>query len=630
MSEKFRNLKLTLVEQTLQSNYTRNQLRHVSIHQFINRVSLLFQKPRVFLLYKKEEGKWFYIFGTYKDVLYQNKFDNLIKNLHNKNIYNPGGNQSDEFRWPDAPLAIGDTRYGIIIASIERRGIDYNDIDFRAVCENEYELLQDLWGEFLNCEYSRDFGVKERLEYLFKNVNRLSKGRIPSVVEEEVLTKKDNDFIEGQIVIVKEIVNEIYKDIYNTPLICNKGKTPPNLFFFLRYYGEASTLNRFKNGVSEEPCNAPYPYSLRMIIPEMQNDHLRETVANIKYQYKNNEFTDDSWNYKYERMQEFDEMFKAPLELETNSRYPNKRFDELFLKNIIEKGTEDDFINILEKPYGKNARSMVDPAIMSGYVQYRPSIFVHSGLERVTKIERKEGFDSPDVKRLISLHYLLSAAAPESNYETLGAITVPLFVNSQTYMAVVHANIVDMTQERSKEEDEKKDGKIEKEKKGWVRNYHFFSDIGRHCARKLRYISKSRYKGQLATVLADAFYTSLTDESIEQGKNVIPYLHIEKITNHYYDLLCRVWSYPKIKIGFSKGSCADTDTDIKLFPTKESGAILSFVVLKNPYYFSGDEEQDGNYDHFLSESEVKTVLQSVIRNEITSLILNVMNRGKTR
>ncbi len=301
-----RDVKLTLVEQAMQSNYTRKNLDRVSIRQFVNRLLLLIQKPRIFLFYKKETSGWRYSFSTHGDVMYKDLFnEQIIKKIHidrnNKKYYSiPKSsiinrkNQLDR-KWPLEPLQIGETGFGMILVTIEtstvkeKRTLIFSspikDESSNNISDSEYLLFKDLWNSFLFCDFSKSFGVEKRIKKRLEQLDLDSINIKTTVKPMPALSLKlddsyDKSFIDHQLNRLANILDASYKGICETPLICHKGKIPPNLFFFVRYYDGTTTVDRFKNGVPGY-TNDPYPYSLRIIIPKTQRVHLLETLRNI-------------------------------------------------------------------------------------------------------------------------------------------------------------------------------------------------------------------------------------------------------------------------------------------------------------------------------------------------------------
>ncbi len=556
-------IKVTLIEQAFQSVYTRKKLKKVSLRQFVNRLLLLTHKPRIFLFYKKTDKGWKFSFSTHGDYLYLENYEKQItKRLHDNDLYMPGEKLDTlkngvKIKWPKAPYEIGKTGFGIIIVAIEKgdsvldSGRIVNFTSPIKICgdnniNTEYPLLENLWKNFLRTEYSKTLGVEKRIQMRLdqidknpqkeKNIINIKPPNEPFKSNSEYQIKElgsDAEFVNCQLELLEGILNKAYRDVCETPLVCNKGKTPPNLFFFVRYYGE--TCKRFENGL-ESQKNDPYPYSLKICLPKKQKKHVKKTFESIAKKSKanwNKSKTEGDWDYSYQDniLKEYKDIFGKPKP-EKNSCYPDDELDALFWYEVQENTNGiDNIIKYLQKPFGSDARSFVDPAMVTGYIHYRSGVFSENGKERVSKGEWEKGFGSDDVRRMVYFHYLLSAAAPESHYENLGTMTVPLNIAGQPFVSLVQAIVT------KDETDLDYTDKV-----SWPRNFHFFTDIARHCVRKLRYHSKRHYLNEIEQIIKLVFEKNIEISEVGDKRKV--YIDMEKVQimiNKYLRLLCRVW-----------------------------------------------------------------------------------------
>ncbi len=644
------DVKVTLIEQAFQSVYTRKNLNRVSLRQFVNRLHLLTQKPRIFLFYKREKknqsGKWLYSFSTHGDVLYVKTYEAQVMNkLHseegNKRYYVP----PKEFErlpdgstvfWPEKPLMIKGTDFGIIIVAIEAvtvnnkrevvftspTRINCNEINLKD--ESEYGLMSDLWKRFLDCEYSQSLGVAERINERFKLIHKnpkIEQNHIPNH-QAGKLSTKDKEVINNQLELLEEIVNRVYKGVCQTPLICNKGKIPPNLFFFVRYYdGEHS---RFKNGLLKSK-NLPYPYSLKMMVPKLQREHFEQALEHIgKHAKQKIERGKRMWEYDFPQMKEYQEMFKRDVLYEKNSCYPQEELDKEFWLQL-NREEYSEIVDGLEKPFGRGARSFVDPAMMTGYIHYRSGVFSENGSERLKKSTWDKKFKSPDVRRLVYFHYLLSAAAPNSNYQNLGAMTVPLNIAGQPLISLVQATVT--------KDEEKPDYT---DRVSWPRNFHFFSDIARHCVRKLRYHSKVKYKRQIEEVVFTIFEKHMV--LTKERKIRADFILIQDEINHQLELLCRVWPYPIIKINLFKNIPEDmfkSENYVPIVRAEDDFVGVVFKMHSNPFFESVNPDNlkgdKNDVTLYLSTKEIKTLFKSSLwrLDEIIAHTANGIKRSKS-
>lgn len=607
-------LKLTLIETSLQSNFTRKKLYNISIHQLINRLSLLAQKTRIFIFYSKKGTQWAHAFNTYKDLLYQAEFQALLKNeLHKNDLYSPKADS----QWPNKPTPIGKSKFGFLLVAVKRNPVS-QAIEFSSAPENERILYERLWDDFLNGPYSDSIGVKERLNDLFQRIETYhapqeSKklARIPSLSP-----GVDQEFVDQQIDLVRDILDDIYSGIRDTPLICNKGKIPPNIFFYYRYYGPEDTLYRFEDGIEGKEGNPPYPYSLKILVPDSQRKDLYRAVLNIKASLE--ERTDIFWKYKYSPMSDYRRLFGETHVSELKLLFKDSKINQKFW-NELEREAPETIVNTLEVPFGKNTQSMVDSAFMGGYAHYRPHIFEQGIEERNKNEEIAKGFSgSDDIKRFVYMHYLLLAASPEIDQNhRLGIMSVPIFVNSQTYITLAHATVIGAS-------DEDQEETPEKERQVWINNYFFFNDVVRRTARRLRYRTRSVYKRQIGECLLIAFQEIL--ETSSPKNTFIDWAEVEIKANHYLDLLCRTWPYSKVKIELKD---ADNDTvDVQENQTKPCFQdndgfflMLEFNFKENPYYTHTTYIE---YKHFLTLEEVKIELTRAM-NEIPNMLDDYQN-----
>ena len=632
------NIKLTLVEQALQSSYSRQKLDQVSLRQFINRLLLLTQKPRIFLFYKKykNRGGWVYSFSTHGDVLYEYQFkQQILDKLHivkkDKEFYQQP--KEEALFWPTEPQQIGQTSFGIILVAIdpfdteEGRQIHYIsplEIEAQESKENtEYQQMEKLWENFLNCNYSRTLGIRARLEKRLQQIHDSSRIKFNNINLSHKnidlrLSETDSAFIQNQLNNLTRILDKLYTKVYETPLISSRGKIPPNLFFFVRYYDRPETINRFEDG-SGFSKNKPYPYSLKMILPPAQKEHLREVFENI---LKNVDIKDmqqaKKWPYYYQPLPGYEELFPTG-EPEYNSPYPDKELDLEFWSRLKSK-LFDHILSDIQIPFGKGARSFVDPAFMTGFTHFRFGLYEDSGLERVTEEVKKQGFGSADIRRLVYLHYIFSAAAPDSNYETLGSMTVPLNVAEQPFVALVRATI-----------SKNQNNPDYQNEISWPQNYLFFTEIAELCMRELRKQSRQQYKKEIEKLVFEEFKREL---KLTNNKEIhIALKKIEDRLNHKLTLLCRVWPYPLIQLTLVKDAKGPYENFIPIVSALDPTTGLFFTINNNPFFLGKDKHEintkrDNSANRLLSSQEVKTTLERALgrlEKTVAQKIRNVMH-----
>lgn len=619
-----REVKITLVEQALQSNFARKKANRVTIRQFVNRLLLLLQEPRIFLFYEKEMHgdleKWKYVFDTHKDVFYSDRFNETVLSKVNntKNYYiKPPTEKQQECSyletWPTAPLELGGTGFGIIVVAIESDGrsnvkfitpiISHND---KIIYNEDTRLLRSLWNRFFDCKFSEALGVEKKIKEGLEQIKLTQGGRKKTFerIEETQfeLNKNGSDraFLDLQLGLLTNIINRLYKDLSKTPLIRNKDKIPPNLFFFVRYYDIPETINR-SHRKGKNKTSPACPYSLKIIIPPLQREDLASALKIISDSKRDRK--KEYWLYRYDGV------------VEKNSCFPDGKLDDEFwdefetakkdkkTKEVIEK-----MIDELQEPFGKGARSFVDPALASGYIHFKKGVYKSGGAERLDETTRDMGFESVDVKRQVYLHYLLSASAPSSSFKNLSTTTIPLNVQNEPYVAIVQSMI-----------DEKSD------KANWPRNYHFFSDIARHCVRKLRYYSRREFRKQVELVFFDTFKNNIKLK--KDGYLDVPFEIIKKELNHAFLLLCRVWSYQQVFVVFLRGEHDPKCNLVSMFDSQKQGIVVNFKCSPNPYFGGGRlrelKNKSVNDNFYISEEDVgKNIRNAVLKvNEFTNRLL---------
>lgn len=611
-------LKLHLVEQALQSNFTRKQLHDISLSQFVNRLLLLFQRPRIFIFYRKEGKKWCYVKDTYGDTLFKSLFYvTVIQKLHildrGKRFY-----RVPDESWRSAPLPIGTTGFGLVIVSAERYNPE-NHLSFKPVDKEEYGLLEDLWKTFLESGYSEVLGVEARLRRLLENLcgDNEAGYRIMPVADEtdlEVPPGLERKLIDEQLECLTGIVESLYVSLRGTPSICARGKKPPNLFFFLRYYDHPETVNRFKDGIHGN-SNDPYPYSLRIVVPKTQSEDFKDTFQNISKSSKPPKQVGGEWTYRPERIDGFKSIFARIGESENHFGFPDIRLDEQFWKDIRggEKNKFREILNCIKQPFSQNARSMVDPVLMSGCTHYRPGVFTLAGAERVTEQVREEGSESIDSRRLVYMHYLLSAAAPTNDTEPVGLMSVPLSVGGHPYMVVSHAMVSASSKASARD-------RVDIEKTVWPRNFHFFTDVGRHCVRRLRYRTKTEYLSQIGAQVLQGFEYVLSEA---EGKlEVINGNHVVSYINKRLKTITRVWPYRMVQIEMYPWECGMRQGKRKLRVlefVKGKAVALGFDILENQFFRGGADLAEGEMASYIQDKEVFYILESTM-NRVKTMI----------
>ena len=601
------------IASSLHSNFTRKRWDRISIRQLINRLLLLFQRPVIFVIYRSESSGWRRVFHSHRDYAYQKRFHNeIIDELHtseDKELYQPTPAS------PKAPQRITGTDFGIILIGVSLVKTEKPDspdsmsIKFAPIEEGaeEYRLLASLWNAFLKSRYSESVGVPQRLsamlEALFDNKNEAR----PKTAEPDD-TRLTPGFLEQQIGIIQDQVTEpVYRDVEHSPLISNRGKRPRNIFFLLRYYDEVEYRKRSAHDDKAPPNLAyEYPYSIRMLLPPSQEDDIRKSFNTMRNLVAFRDREHKTWRYQYENENDGRSI------RETNDEYTDSQWAEWFWRTLETDKGIDTFIHILTSPFGKGTRGLGDPTLASGFVHFRAAIFSDGGVNRILpdlrrfkKKFEKKGLE--DMKRIVILHYLFGAASPTAaNKENMGAMIVPLRAGSRTYMTITQVTLM------------KKKGKLVGEDyEHWLRNIHFFSDVGRHAVQRLRYHSKAVYLDQIKTIFVNTFKSKLEIKNNDPDKpRRVAAEDIEDEINTQCDNLCRVWPYPKVELFFEGGGAPDGDENSVSMGEGIDAYHLRFTMEEiNAYYNHRTCDPIDGYtpEHgFIEIDEVKTCLKEAV------------------
>lgn len=571
------DLRVFLITFLLHSTFTRKRWDRISVRQWINRLLLLFQRPLFFLVYRKERslGRWHLVFTSHRDYAYDDEFEmSIVQAHHDQALYLLDGVvEPQEIPLQDDADKDMPSTYGILLAepvdtedaTPHGPNVTYRLLDDRA---QEYVLLRHLWNHLLHTPYSRRIGVSQRMhqnleELFFVDKERQDdKGQLQQRLDEirqrlEALedfddaetfrdarpgkkrqTKKAFADYQLNTVLGEGIVGNLYASHASAPLLSKHGKVPSNILFFLRFYGKTKR-ERNRKAFDDADQTTPYPYSLRLLIPENQKRDFRTAFDNMRQK------SDQQWVYSYR------DGVTGETVRETHDECANAAHREWFWSQIKRDNGIESFLNILETPFGEGTRALPDPAISSGFVYFLPGIFgknLHTRLSKDESAKDIKNDDAVDLRRVVILEYLLSAISPSLQGETdaqgqplkardvIGSMTVPLRLASRTYMALVFTTVM-----------KSQGDEIEQSHEHFHKNVFFFADIARHSLQRLRHMGKEKYLEQIT----DIFYT-VTNDWLERSLEV-DLRELEDAINERFAFLTRYWPFPRIQIEFQEG-----------------------------------------------------------------------------
>ena len=603
--------RIDLVVSLIQTNFSKNDWNRVSARQIINRLLVLFQKPTTILLYQKlpHTGStyWKLIYHSHHDYAYQDEFEKTILrkspdnppmrhreiiglNQGKRAIYYQLSDDPAESKFPKHPIEIsgdGDgLGYGYILTTVE--GAPNNrELKLLKKRSDEYTLLEKLWKSLLSNPYSKSIGIEQRLIHTFEKAFYKEDGlpypNIPKLEEKNPSINKDEtqqfrSFLDQQCkIITDDLFNTIYEHISFDPTITNRGKLPVNIFFSHRYYDQAKYRDR-SNSPNSSKINT-YPYSLRFVLPRKQEADLLKTLRIIKNNNKSigtRDYYPDEWHYPYKEWDGFSNTVSFRQYFHPTGR-------NWFWNTIRKRGGIKEFLQIIQKPFGKHTRGLPDPPLASGFLHLRPNIYSRGGLERIADSmtgNDELNIESPDVQRMVIMYYIFCAAAPvtenkeiSKNRDYMGMFIVPLRTGGKTYMTI--GSIIPMLNNGLS---------IENNEEYFLRNYYLYADISQKAERILRRKSRSLYLFQIRKIFTYEITRPFIQLVRSEESIPVPIDQIAKEVNKKYDWLCRAWPYDKIQVEFLEGA-PDTDNPCHIQIYDISKYHLKFTITPNSYYY---------------------------------------------
>lgn len=621
--------KVALVSASIKSTYTRKKIKKVSLTQLINRLFLLFQENVVFLIYKKVADKNRLIFYTYRDVLYDEDFLKLLSLTHEE-YYSSKDSKTDNviterffskektsLNFPEAShienkciIDKGVGNYSILIIEknylIERKFTPAKKGDYK------YLMLDMLWRRLFEAsEYSKEIGIPRRIT---KSLDLLSSSPMENNRGQEYLEvtpfdlKKisyknfpdEEEFLESQKKIIKSIVDSVYESVSQSALIDNKGAKPANIIFLLKFFGGEGTINRnevtheLEGGKKRREC---YPYSLQLVVPQNQRKDFKIVLRKIS-EDNISILKDNTLKWKYTQVLS-KEYLGNDLNLETreqhNDRYSNLEVDKQLWENYLLKNKHSEILSTMTEPV--TGRGIADESLVSGFATLIKKPYVEGGKERVPSKELDKNIESEQVRRDISLYYILSTMVGDSSINEIDVFTVPIKVGNCTYMSIGHV--------------------VLNSNDNWFRNYHFYNDIVRHCVRRIRYQTRSRYLVEVQEQTKISFSVAVSKRKKDDSIRLQ-----DEFENQLYNrmhCMCRVWPYSFIHINVESNETSIAG--VNDLPILDGAYFLSFKAEPNPFYRKDPAPYyDGGAEHkFLTDEHIKISLDRAVK-EINALV----------
>lgn len=509
--------------------------------------------------------------------------------------------------------------------------------------QRAYDLLQALWCEFLGDpdvpdppqRFSDHLGVHDRmranLHKLFQvaaqNDGITPPEPLPAFSEEGKFPNGDlqDAFLERQLELIRErVVGPIHDAHSGTPLVSTADTTPENLFFYQRFYGQDETLGR--NAFSDEEATEPYPYSVKMVLPPGQRAQITQALREMADRARPSDPTPDEWTYTYRRKDDEGNVMDSRGQEERildecpgPSAYRKWFWESLkgprdaqgkgadHTGDVARDARVEELLTLLESPLGTGARSLADPALASGFVHFRPSIFTQNfGValsERACAIG-PDGTLSRDLQRQILTYYLFTAAtAAKNTTHPIGAMIVPVRVGTRTWMAVAHITEMAETAAQGRDVHYKEKDHIQAQ-----HNIFLFSAIDRQAAQRARDRAKRVYLEQVEEI----FYTQVKAWIFAPQDKRPGWEKLEKCLNVRFEWLGRVWPFPIVIVRFyharpEEERVKQEDPDYQ--GDEESWQYVPFInahITRTEVFFSWSEEDTNPYFVHLRHRSVST------------------------
>jgi hypothetical protein len=463
------------------------------VYQFFNRLSVLFQEPTVFVVYKENENGvcdlLLPLFHTYTDPENKDKYDRAMEEHVRKGDWNV-----------DDLTRLYDTHYYLLPLRVKRTGVRYNgvlvdsNLEFGLYGKDKdiYKIFQALFhkpeseqdpvSEFLSVKTH----IQKQLNKIAEKYDEKSDKEQSPILYKYKYIDLDLAFVDVNDMLFKHVENFILEPVYQkylgSPLLSRLDDVlqPENICYFVRTYDSDDDIRRYKGR---------YDYNIRMLIPPSQEEEFKRVFENIQTSLITKKSNDKHWLFGTKTLHVFQ----------------NERMQALFVDTLKKKGGINKVLKILRTPYGRHARAFVDTVFQSGFCDIRrDSLKSGLGLDRI----EKEHLDKKDVEvdkiRIVALYYLFSAMASEfanqtkKNGEIQGQKHIscnirPLRVGYSPWLAFVTFSDFDSGKRTNNQENFL----------NWSRYYHFYHDVTIPQGQKIRVNAKRSYFHIIALIVSE-------------------------------------------------------------------------------------------------------------------------------
>ncbi len=554
----------------LSANY-QNRSPKVGIGQVLNRLLMFLQEPYVIVIVaqSKKANKYQILYHTLLDPLWKSDFEKfLIDKKNGVGILEEDWIYIDCQKYKKSIFHIFDKEYFMFFKIEFKSHIPHYKI-IRQSDKNQSDEVNAL--EKLFNEKTKQLYLSENLSEQFHSKKKYwEQGKIiisdKFASDYDSLDNKDYDeIIKENFEGISRIFNEEYKRIWNSPLLFQNKNEPPNIIFFLKHYIQDKPRYHGKNG-KLEGC---YKYNVRVIIPDMQKEHIRSALQKLS---KRNAKTIDK-----------------------DKKFPGH--DDFFWEEIKSDEGIDNMLRIMESSFQSNARSLSDPTLSSGYVHINHSPFPDDGSHRLENTEWNKGETSNDYRRLVYYHYVMSMMASITG--KLSAITVPGSVGGSTWFCMTFLSRSDQDKQER-----------------WLDNYHFYHSICHYTIRGIRKKIKNKYLevikniySQYVIKIIDRYIRTINESN--DNRNIDVQKDICDGINYGLSMMARIYPFSKIQFRYIHGNNKEKTSTYKIHRILNS-FNCEIIIIDNPFFIN-----DGN--NFMEDKEIMDALFIIDRHLIAEL-----------
>lgn len=558
--------RVSLVRNSLLSSNYQNRWDRVGMRQVINRLFMFIQEPSVLVFLRKNTGSiedhsYTAVYHTLQDPLWKSHFETFLSEhvgiLAGDHIMvDPKEFSGQFFRLSDSIHIL--FFYIEIIDYIPRFFYDNERISF---AERGIDFLL---GSFQSDSRLHDFFINEMVEEEISNQSRywnngslvnqftdISLGFEPGI-DASLFSECYESFL--------HIFDVTYQRIYNSPLISQFKKNPPNILFFVKQYS-----NEFGRYHGRSGGDTPYySHGVRMIIPDSQLLHIEKALSTIsKCDADNNSFC-----FPVETV---DMKGGVYVYTPTGRTVKRPRFkggdDDFFWRLIKTPEGRKEILNDMAANFGPKARSLSDPVLESGYVHFKHHPFEEGRSNRLEANVISEGSTSRDYRRLVCYHYVMHMMAPiykaahgTQAAEELSAILVPGYAGGATWFSMGFLSL----NKRAPHD-------------RWLDNYHFYHSVCHYLARGVRSKLRYLYLNKIKEIYLKFLHDIVNDLVVT---DVFTPLRVIEALNPRLKTLCRIFPFELIQFNLDSSGIKS-----RCFVHKFLNRVPYAVsIVDNPYF----------------------------------------------